>query len=250
MVNLSEYELRLIAKIRDIKNYKNMTREKLLSTLNEIERNLNTISERKLNQIAKMQNLSLIIALLKSKRSVAELFNNNFDDSEISDIRRILNRLRDVLSKRIRKEIKEKIYEIENRENLSEQENEDINEYLTKLIRYLIKKEGNRYPDRDDLDYYGIRDIKSLLGDVDIDDYYEPLLFKTAFKEDKEDESSYRIGYKLYDSQGNKDKLSSAKQSLFKIKPYLRDLIKEHKTPASGQWKIQLNMYTKYWRKS
>ena len=141
MVNLSEYELRLIAKIRDIKNYKNMTREKLLSTLNEIERNLNTISERKLNQIAKMQNLSLIIALLKSKRSVAELFNNNFDDSEISDIRRILNRLRDVLSKRIRKEIKEKIYEIENRKNLSEQENEDINEYLTKLIRYLIKKE-------------------------------------------------------------------------------------------------------------
>ena len=80
-----------------------MTREKLLSTLNEIERNLNTISERKLNQIAKMQNLSLIIALLKSKRSVAELFNNNFDDSKISDIRRILNRLRDVLPKRIRK---------------------------------------------------------------------------------------------------------------------------------------------------
>ena len=105
MVNLSEYELRLIAKIRDIKNYKNMTREKLLSTLNEIERNLNTISERRLNQIAKMQNLSLIIALLKSKRSVAELFNNNFDDSKISDIRRILNRLRDVLPKRIRKEI-------------------------------------------------------------------------------------------------------------------------------------------------
>ena len=103
MVNLSEYELRLIAKIRDIKNYKNMTREKLLSTLNEIECNLNTISERKLNQIAKMQNLSLIIALLKSKRSVAELFNNNFDDSKISDIRRILNRLRDVLPKRIRK---------------------------------------------------------------------------------------------------------------------------------------------------
>ena len=103
MVNLSEYELRLIAKIRDIKNYKNMTREKLLSTLNEIERNLNTISERRLNQIAKMQNLSLIIALLKSKRSVAELFNNNFDDSKISDIRRILNRLRDVLPKRIRK---------------------------------------------------------------------------------------------------------------------------------------------------
>ena len=58
MVNLSEYELRLIAKNRSTENYKNMTREKLLSTLDEIERNLNTISERGLNQIAKMQDLS------------------------------------------------------------------------------------------------------------------------------------------------------------------------------------------------
>ena len=114
------------------------------------------------------------------------------------------------------------------------------------MIRYLIKKEGNRYPDRDDLDYYGIRDIESLLGDVDIGDYYKPLLVKTAFKEDKEDESSYRIGYKLYDSRGNKNKLSSAEQSLFKIKPYLRDLINEHKTPESGEWKIQLNMHTSF----
>ena len=54
MVNLLEYELRLIAKNRGIENCKNMTREKLLSTLNEIERNLNTISERGLNQIAKI----------------------------------------------------------------------------------------------------------------------------------------------------------------------------------------------------
>ena len=58
LVNLSEYELRLIAKNRGMKNYKNVTREKLLSTLDEIERNLNTISERELNQIPKMQNLS------------------------------------------------------------------------------------------------------------------------------------------------------------------------------------------------
>ena len=118
-----------------------MTRKKLLSTLDEIECNLNTISERGLNQITKMQNLSHnnlnqimntynqsrdelervakmrrnknckrmskeeLISLLKSKRDLAELFNNNFDDSKISDIRRILNRLRDVLPKRIRKEI-------------------------------------------------------------------------------------------------------------------------------------------------
>ena len=58
MVNLSEYELRLIARNRSIKNYKNMVREKLLSAFDERERNLNTLSEKVLVRIAKTQNLS------------------------------------------------------------------------------------------------------------------------------------------------------------------------------------------------
>ena len=114
------------------------------------------------------------------------------------------------------------------------------------MIRYLNKKEENRYHDRDDPDYYGIRDIERLLGDVDVGDSYKPILVKTAFKEDEEDESGYRIGYKLYESRGDKDKISSAEQYLVKIKPYLRDLINEHKTPESGEWKSQLNMHTSF----
>ena len=70
----------------------------------------------------------LIIALLKSKRSIAELFNNNFDDDKISDIKRILNRLRDIPPKKYKKETKKKLYEIEN--NLSELEKEENDEYL------------------------------------------------------------------------------------------------------------------------
>ena len=58
MVNLSEHELRLIARNRSIKNYKNMVREKLLSAFDERERNLNTLSEKVLVRIAKAQNLS------------------------------------------------------------------------------------------------------------------------------------------------------------------------------------------------
>ena len=81
---------------------------------------------------------------------------------------------------------------------------------------------------------------------VDVDDYYKPLLVETAFKEDEEDESGYRIGYKLYKSRGDKDKISSAEKYLVKIKPCLRDLINEHKTPKSGVWKIQLNMHTSF----
>ena len=37
-----------------------------------------------------MSKEELIIALLKSKHDLAELFNNNLDDSETCDIRRIL----------------------------------------------------------------------------------------------------------------------------------------------------------------
>ena len=52
-----------------------------------------------------MSKEELIISFLKSKQSIAELFNNNLDDDKTSDIRRILNRVRDILSKKYRKEI-------------------------------------------------------------------------------------------------------------------------------------------------
>ena len=69
MRGLSRDELEQIAKIRRIKNYEDMKKE------------------------------DLIISLLKSKESIAELFNDN-NNNEISDIRRILNRLRDILPKK------------------------------------------------------------------------------------------------------------------------------------------------------
>ena len=213
MVSITTHKLRLVAKNRGIKNYKNMSRKKLLSTLDELERNFNTLSETGLKQIAKMQNLSqnqlnqitkmhnqsrdelerivkkrrikshdkmskegLIIGLLKSQHSIAELFNNNLDNDKISDIKRILNRLRDILPREYRKETKKRLYKIENRENLSEQEKEEIN----KLVRTLNKKEEYRHHDREDLDYYGIRDIENLFSDID--DYYKPILAKSSFK--------------------------------------------------------------------
>ena len=76
MYGLSRNELEKIAKIRRIKNYEDMIKE------------------------------DLIISLLKSKQSIVELFNNNLYNNEISDIRRILNRLRDILSKKDKKKLK------------------------------------------------------------------------------------------------------------------------------------------------
>ena len=103
-------EVERIAKIKRIKNYEEIKKKEL------------------------------IISLLKSKQSIAEMFNNNNNnnndndnnnnnnnnnlyDNKTNDIRRILSRLKDILSKINRKKIKDKLYKIEHQRNLSEAEN-------------------------------------------------------------------------------------------------------------------------------
>ena len=58
MVKLTKYELRLIARKRGIKNYQNMSREKLISTLDESECICENVSQNGFERIARMQNLS------------------------------------------------------------------------------------------------------------------------------------------------------------------------------------------------
>ena len=95
-----------------------------------------------------MKKEDLIISPLKSKERIVELFNgnnnnnNNLYDNQISDIRRILNWLRDILPKKDRKEIKDKFYEIEHQRNISEEEQEKNYEYLRKLVRILNNKKN------------------------------------------------------------------------------------------------------------
>ena len=98
----------------------------------------------------------------------------------------------------------------------------------------LIKKEKHRYYHRHDPDYYGIRDTKVLLGEVDEKDYYKPILVKIVFKGN----------YKYYESRGDRNKSLSVKQHLHMIMPYLRDMKNDHKTTKtrSGEWKIQISM--------
>ena len=89
-----------------------------------------------------MSKEGLIISILNSKHSIAELFNNKINDQTINDIRRILNRLKDILPKRYRKEIKEKLYEIEHKKIISKAEKEENDEYLRKLVRILNNKKN------------------------------------------------------------------------------------------------------------
>ena len=175
-----------------------------------------------------------IISLLKSKQNIDELFdnnnnNNNLYGNKISDIRRILSRLRDILPKKDRKEIKDKLYEIEHQRNISEAEKEENDEYLRKLVRILNDKEKHGPHDRDDLDYNGITDIEILLGEISEEDYYKPIFVKSSFNDN----------YKYYESRGDKEKILSVKQYLNKIKPQLYDLIKDHRI-VRRVWKIQI----------
>ena len=70
------------------------------------------------------------------------------------------------------------------------------------------------------------------------DNYYKPILVKTSLKNN----------YKYCESRGDKDKKLSVKQYIYKIIPYLSDLINDHKTirNESNEWKIQINKHVTF----
>ena len=80
MLNLSQNELEQIAKMRHIKNYKNMSKEDLL------------------------------IALLKSERSLGELYKSKSNIAETGETKNFFDKLRDKFSRSKIKEIRKKLY--------------------------------------------------------------------------------------------------------------------------------------------
>ena len=248
--NLLKIGLGLVAKIQNISNNELNQTEKLqrksIDELKEIAR------LRRIKNRDKLTKEGLIISLLKSESSDAERnymkhFNNNTDDDDtyddkirgkISDIRMILSRLGNTVTNNDRNRIKRELYEIEKKKNLSGKEKEEIYDNLVKIVKTLDKKETYQYHDHDDLDYYGIKDIENIFDNDDDDNYYKPILVKSSFKDD----------YKYYESRVDKDKKLSVKQYLYKIMPYLRDIINDHKAIRnnSNEWKIQINMHVNF----
>ena len=145
MINLTKYELKLIAGNRGIKNYQNMAQEKLLSAFVESEHTHKNLSKNGLEKIARIQNLSqnelkqvtkmnnlsqdeleqiarmrhiknyrnlsredLLIALLKSKQYIAELRKNKDNNTKKEVTKKIFNELRNNFSKEKTKKIKRK----------------------------------------------------------------------------------------------------------------------------------------------
>ena len=145
-----------------LKSYKS----KSIDELREIAR------QRRFKTLDDLTKEDLIFRLLKSEshpveRSYMKYFNNStsndtYDDeikSKINDIRLILSKLRNIVTKKYRKENKRELYEIEKKQNLSNNEKEKIYDDLVKLANTLDKKEEHKHSDRDDLDYFGIREL-------------------------------------------------------------------------------------------
>ena len=242
---LSKIKLEKIAKIQNISENELRKSEKLqnksIDELREIAR------YRRIKSYDNLTKENLIISLLKSEsnpteRNYMKYFNNStsddiYDDkikSKIKDIRLILSRLGNIVTKKDRKKTKKELYEIGKKQSLLDNEKEKIYDHLVKLVNTLDKKEEYKHSDHDKLDYFGIRELEKLFDDTDNNVYYKPVLVKSSFKKN----------YKQYERRGDENEKLSVKQYLYMIMPHSSDLINEQKNnrDVSNESKIPLNM--------
>ena len=144
--------------------------------------------------------------------------NNTRIDEIIEEIKELLHKL----SRQELKEIKKNLYEIENKKGCLE--SKKTKKYLNKLEEKNYKL--NKYYDYDDFKYRGIKDIKYLFDLSISEDYYKPIIVKSASNN----------SYIQYESKG--DKILTIKEYLSMIEPYLVDMINEYKN--KDEWEIQL----------
>ena len=169
----------------------------------------------------------------------------SFSKAKTEKIRKEFNESKYKFSKLKIKEIRKNLHEIENEKNPFESKIKEIERNLTELEENLSKTK--MYYDYDDIEYRGIKNVRDLF-DLSIDeDYYKPIIAKSAFDG----------SYIQYESNGDKGKSLSRKKYLNIIKLYLIDITNEHKThglvryhsgnkswleETSSEWKIQLTL--------
>ena len=176
-----------------------------------------------------------IAELLAQKRGIEDYENMSNDElydalraSEnekyirIAKIREEIKKLQHKFSRQELKEIKKNLYEIENKKGRST--SKKTRKYLNKLEEKIY--ELNKYYDYDDIKYRGIRDLKDLFDLSISEDYYKRIIVNSASNNN----------YIQYESKGDKDKILTISEYLDKIRPYLEDMINDHKNQS--EWII------------
>ena len=195
-------DVKKIAILRRIKNYDKLSKEDLIYTLlisesNPIESNY--------------------------EKYITNNTNNEIK-AKINNIRIILARSGNAVTKNERNKIRKDLYKIEKKQKLIKTQKERVYRYLIQLANALNKREEYKHSDNKDLDYFEIRDIENLFIDADYD-YYKPVLVKSSFENN----------YKYYEIRGDKDKKLSIKEYLYTIIPQLTELINERKNNRNEQ---------------
>ena len=144
----------------------------------------------------------------------------------IKEIKKNFSESRERFSKSKIHEFRRSLYNIKKQKNLSAPEIKEAEKNLLELQKSLYNLK--EYYNYDDNKYQGIEDT-NLLGEVD-ECYYKSVKTKSAFNGN----------YIEYEIKGDKDKHLSTDEYLDIVKPYLRDMINDHKTRR--KWKIQLTM--------
>ena len=202
MNNLLLNALEQMAITRHIENYKDMSREDLL------------------------------IALLKSNPSHTELLKIDDSNKEIRETKKLFNNLRNNFSREEIKKHREKFHKkewlynyLKGKDSLKTKEKsvlKNIERYFKKLKKDLNKIKIYKYN--------STHDIRNVFNEIIKENYYEPIVIKSAFDG----------SYIEYESRGDNDDNLSLEEYFNIIRLYLRDMINNHKT--NGEWKIQLVM--------
>ena len=209
---------------------------------------MNNFSENKLKQIAIKRHIKnfedmlkedLLIALLKSNQSHTELRKSEDNNTEIGKTKKIFNEHTNNFSKEEIKKIRrtfrfkegadEYLKKLEKKDSLTKKEKHEKKHYTKKLQKAeeflkdlkenLNKLKRYRYNIVDNIDYKGIREIENLFNEINGEDYYEPIKSNHAFDDD----------YIEYESRRDKDNNLLLAEYLNMIRPYLRDMIDNHK---------------------
>ena len=186
-------------------------------SLNELKQIVKTRRIKHNKNMSKKRSLS---ALDESERNSIERSANsfNFNNARVKKIREDFNKLRDRFLKPKIKEIRRNLYKIENKKNLSKSKIKDIKQNLIELEESLYN--FKKYHDCD-IKCYEIRDMRKLFDEV-YEEYYKPTKTKSAFNGN----------YTEYESKGDKNKDLSPEEFLDIIRPYLSDIINDHKTKS------------------
>ena len=208
--NMSLDGLKKIAILRGINNYDVLTKEDLIYTLLRPEKNL-------------------------LEGNFIKYIGNNTDDeirAKINNIKIVLARLGNIITKKDRENIRKELYDIEKKKRLTKpQRKKNINR-LIRIANTLDKKQEYKHSDYDDQDYFGIKDIENLFDHINNDDYYQTILVKRSFKSI----------YECCEIRGDRDKKLSIKQYFYMIMPPLTKLIDERKNSNKNEQKVQLSM--------